>query len=94
MGVPVVTLEGATHAGRVGKSILTRVGLGGLVASTPDSYVQLAVDLAADLDRLARLRASLRALLNKSPLLDKAGFTRGIEVEFRGMWRRWCEQRP
>ena len=33
MGVPVITLEGCTHAGRVGKTILTRVGLSDLVAA-------------------------------------------------------------
>jgi predicted O-linked N-acetylglucosamine transferase (SPINDLY family) len=94
MGVPVITLEGATHAGRVGKSILTRAGLGGLVASTPESYVQAAVDLAADLEKLARLRASLRGLLERSPLMDNAGFTRGIESEYRNLWLRWCERWP
>jgi protein O-GlcNAc transferase len=48
------------------------------------------VRLAADLDGLARLRASLRRLLKKSPLMDAPRFTRGLEDEYRAMWRRWC----
>jgi protein O-GlcNAc transferase len=90
MGLPVVTQAGRTHAGRVGASILTRVGLAHLVAQDRGSYIALAVRLAADLDGLARLRASLRRLLKKSPLMDAPRFTRGLEDEYRAMWRRWC----
>ena len=92
MGVPVVTLEGRTHAGRVGKSILTRVGLSDLVAADKGRYVELAIGLAGDLDRLARLRASLRPTMAESPLLDAHTFTRGVEREYRAMWAAWCDE--
>ena len=48
MGVPVVTLAGERHAGRVGASLLHRVGLERLVADDRDAYVAVAADLAAD----------------------------------------------
>ena len=92
MGVPVITLEGCTHAGRVGKTILTRVGLSDLVAADQSRYVEQAIGLARDLDRLARVRASLRHTMAESPLLDSDTFTRGIEREYRAMWRRWCDE--
>ena len=46
--------------GRGGASILSNVGLPELIAQTPEQYVELALELAADLDRLSELRAELR----------------------------------
>jgi protein O-GlcNAc transferase len=86
MGVPVVTLEGRTHAGRVGKTILTRAGLSDLVAADLNRYVELAAGLASDLDRLAGLRTSLRQTMAQSLLLDANTVTRGVEREYRAMW--------
>ena len=90
MGVPVVTLEGDRHAGRVGVSLLNQVGLTELIAKTPEEYVQIAVDLAKDTYKLANLRASLRPRMAASPLCDGKGFTRTLEQAYREMWRKWC----
>ncbi|CAA7620158.1 glycosyltransferase family 41 protein [Magnetospirillum sp. SS-4] len=90
MGVPVISL-GGTHPGqRFGVSMLTNAGVPELIAATPDQYVDMAVDLACDGDRLERYRATLRATLAASPLLDCRGGTRDLEQAFRGLWRRWC----
>jgi protein O-GlcNAc transferase len=90
MGVPVVTLVGATVAGRGGYSLAMNLGLPELVARSDDEYVAIAAGLARDLDRLAELRAGLRGRLESSPLMDVPRFARGIEAAFRDMWRRWC----
>ena len=82
MGVPVVTLAGTRHAGRVGASLLHRVGLDELVAGDPAAYVALAAELAEDRSRLETLRAGLRDRLTASPLLDGAGFARSVETAF------------
>jgi predicted O-linked N-acetylglucosamine transferase (SPINDLY family) len=86
MGVPVVTLAGATHVSRVGVSILNRAGLGELVAQSPDEYLEKARALAEDVERRRALRRELRARLSSSPLLDAVAFTQGIEAEYRRMW--------
>lgn len=88
MGVPVVTLVGDRPFSRSGASLLRNAGLTELIARTPDEYVRAAVDLAADLTRLAGLRAGLRDRLRASPLLDAAGFARAVENAFDGMWER------
>ncbi|KAM0914672.1 hypothetical protein ACQ4PT_011358 [Festuca glaucescens] len=91
MGVPCVTMAGSVHAHNVGVSLLTKVGLGRLVAKTEDEYVSLALDLASDVYALQDLRMSVRELMIKSPVCDGESFTRGLESAYRTMWRRYCD---
>jgi predicted O-linked N-acetylglucosamine transferase (SPINDLY family) len=91
MGVPVVTLAGTMHAGRVGVSLLTHAGLPELIAENPEDYVKITVALASDVGRLKDLRQGLRERLQRCPLVDAAGFTRSLEVAYREMWRKYCE---
>jgi protein O-GlcNAc transferase len=93
MGAPVVTLRGRACAGRMVASVLEAVGLPELIAETPDDYVRIAADLARDAARRQRLRETLRPRMLRSPLCDKAGFTRGLEEVYRGLWRAWCAGR-
>jgi predicted O-linked N-acetylglucosamine transferase (SPINDLY family) len=92
MGVPVVTLVGPTVVGRAGLSQLTNLGLGELIARTPQRYIQLAADLANDLPRLTELRRTLRSRMQASPLMNAGRFARDIEAAYRQMWRNWCAQ--
>jgi predicted O-linked N-acetylglucosamine transferase (SPINDLY family) len=89
MGVPVVTLAGATAAGRAGTSILENLGLHELAAGDGDQFVQIAAALAGDLPRLAELRRTLRDWMRRSPLMDGQGFARAMEAAYRRMWRIW-----
>jgi protein O-GlcNAc transferase len=91
MGVPVVTLRGNRHAGRVGASLLTQVGLTELITNSVEEYIETAIALARDPTRLASLRQSLRPRMTASPLCDSRAFARKMEAAFRTMWRRWCE---
>ncbi len=90
MGVPVVTLAGRQHAGRVGVSLLNNAGFPEWIAQSPEQYISLAVRLAADLQGLATTRASLRQRLADSRLCDGTLFARRIEAAYREMWRKWC----
>ena len=92
MGVPVIALAGDRHSGRVGASILANAGLDELVARDEQSYVGIAAKLAADGDRLAALRYTMRERISASPLRDQAGFMRALEEAYRGMWKRWCDR--
>ncbi len=91
MGVPVVTLAGRNHAGRVGVSLLTQAGMPELVTESPEAYVATAVKLANDLEHLQGLHQTLRERLATSPLCDAKGFTRALEAAYRGMWEKYCE---
>jgi protein O-GlcNAc transferase len=86
MGVPVLTLAGATHVSRVGASILHRVGLGDLVTHDEAAFVACARALADDRERLRELRTRLRERLRASPLMNAPGFTAEVEEAFLEMW--------
>lgn len=91
MGVPVIVLAGNTHASRVGTSLLSNVGCPQFIAQTVESYVELAVRLANDRERLHKLRSELPAKMEHSPLTDAKRFARDVEAAYRTMWARWCE---
>jgi len=90
MGVPVVTLKGDRHSSRVGASILTRAGLEELISETEEGYIEKAVELAADTERLRELRAGMRKRLRGSPLCDAGLFAGRVETSYADMWKAWC----
>jgi predicted O-linked N-acetylglucosamine transferase (SPINDLY family) len=90
MGVPVIVLEGTTHVSRVGVSLLSNVGLNKCIARTPDEFVELAVQLAHNFDKLKFFRNNLRNMMLRSPLTDKKNFTINLEKAYREMWKKWC----
>jgi protein O-GlcNAc transferase len=91
MGVPVVTLQGDRHAGRVGASLLTQIGLTALIANSVEEYLENAVALARNPERLSDLRRILRPRMAASPLCDAPAFARKMESAFRTMRQHWCE---
>jgi predicted O-linked N-acetylglucosamine transferase (SPINDLY family) len=93
MGIPVVTLAGERHAGRVGVSLLSTLGLPQLIARNESDYLELAVSLARDNLLRQRLRTSLREMMRDSPLCDGAGFCQGVESAYREIWTGWCRGR-
>ena len=88
MGVPVVSLSGTSHRARVGLSLLSALGKKEWVAEDEDSYINIAVDLASDLNALARTRKDLRSDMKGSMLCDSRIFTSGLESAFRQIWVR------
>ncbi|MSO73328.1 MAG: tetratricopeptide repeat protein [Rhodospirillaceae bacterium] len=95
MGVPVLTLRGHNHRGRVGLSLLSAMGLDGeFVADGVDDYIARAVAWGREPSKLAEIRQALRPRMGKSPLRDEVGFTRNLEAVYRDAWRKWCAGPP
>ncbi|HYK12681.1 MAG TPA: tetratricopeptide repeat protein [Burkholderiales bacterium] len=92
MGLPVVVLEGTSHASRADVSMLNNVGLPQLIGKTGDDYVDIAARLAEDLPKLAELRANLRGMMARSPNADGRACARNLERAFREMWVTWCNK--
>jgi predicted O-linked N-acetylglucosamine transferase (SPINDLY family) len=93
MGVPVISLIGRAHAGRVGLSLLSHTGLVELTAKNEDEYLTLAVALARNPTRVKALRQSLRQRLRESPLCQGQSFAHDMEQAYRRMWRAWSDAR-
>ena len=92
MGVPFVTLVGRPSVGRLGSSVLEGAGHGEWIAHSEEEYVEKAVALAADLAKLATIRAGLRGEMQAGPLMDEAGFARRVEAAYRAMWEKWARE--
>lgn len=91
MGVPVVTAPGALPVSRSASSILQLLQLDEWVAPSIEQYVDVAVRAAKNPARIQELRATLRARLRNSPLMDEEGFARDFEAAATRAWRRFCE---
>jgi len=90
MGVPVITMPSVIPAGRQSMGLLKVIGLTEFIADSKDSYIDLAVKHAIDLEALSELRGRLREMMIVSPLCDGQRFTAELEIAFREMWRRFC----
>lgn len=90
MGVPIVGLQGNRSIARGTYSILCSLEMPELLATTPTEYVETNVRLARDHLWRREIRATLRARLESSPLMDVPGFVKDLESNYRDMWRAWC----
>ncbi|TCK19385.1 putative O-linked N-acetylglucosamine transferase (SPINDLY family) [Thiogranum longum] len=91
MGVPVITLAGQAHAGRVGVSLLSQLGLDQFITHGAEQYRACATALARDTKTLGVLRAGLRERMATSHLCDGKQFARQIESAYRDMWETVAE---
>jgi len=90
MGIPVITLYGHVPSSRGAASILQAVDLPETIAGDTEHYVDIALALAGDLDRLAALRRECRPRLLASPAGNPKLYVAEVEQAYRAMWRAWC----
>ncbi|MBD3320460.1 MAG: tetratricopeptide repeat protein [Chitinivibrionales bacterium] len=83
MGVPVVTLCGNRHAGRMVTSIVSSLGMDFLATESTRGYIHTTKLLARDPDRLESVRAGLRETMSGSSLCDGRRFIVGYERALR-----------
>jgi predicted O-linked N-acetylglucosamine transferase (SPINDLY family) len=93
-GVPVLTLLGASFAGRVAASALKAAGLPELIAKTPAEYEAFALRLARDPAALGAMRARLDCNRLTAPLFDTKRYTGDLEAVFSAMWARYRRGEP
>jgi predicted O-linked N-acetylglucosamine transferase (SPINDLY family) len=86
MNVPVLTLLGRSFATRVCASFVRTAGLGELVCSTAEEYVERAVALGRNREQLAALKAKLAAGRDSCFFFDTPRFVRHLEDLYRQMW--------
>ena len=79
MGVPVVTLPQSRVVSRQTAAFLSAISLQEFIALSADQYLSIAARLASDIEGLRLMRSTMRERMKASPLMDLAGFTRGLE---------------
>jgi protein O-GlcNAc transferase len=94
MGVPTLTLRGATMLERQGAGMMICAGLADWVASDEEDYVRRAIALASDHQALSHLRQSLRDRVVASPLFDAPRFAQHLAEALRGIWARRGRSQP
>jgi len=90
MGVPVVTLYGDRHAGRMVSSVLQHAGLKELIAYSKNEYIDKAIHVTQNLAVLDKMRRMMREKLSSSRLMDTAGYVHEVESLFRKLWENYC----
>jgi protein O-GlcNAc transferase len=94
MGVPTLTVAGATPASRQGAAIMGQLGLDGFVATGAADFVALGLDWAQRLAALAQLRAGLRQRWQHSPVGRADVIATALDTALRHMWTLWCANLP
>ncbi|KQS91103.1 MULTISPECIES: hypothetical protein [unclassified Rhizobium] len=87
-GLPVVTFKGNNFASRVSESLLTALGMPGLVGSDANAFVDMAVTLAENPAEVTRLKQVIGQQRLTAPLFDAERFCRHLESAYETMVER------
>lgn len=90
MGVPFITRRGNRFLSHAGETILHNANLADWIAVDVDDYFAKAVDFAANLGELSKLRTRLREQVLASPLFNAQRFALHFEKALWAMWARFA----
>jgi predicted O-linked N-acetylglucosamine transferase (SPINDLY family) len=88
-GLPVLTRIGETFPGRVAASLLQAIGLSELITSSREAYQDLAIELAANPQKLLVVKDKLAENRRKASLFNTRLFTHRIEAAYKAMYERY-----
>ena len=94
MGVPVITLVGERHNSRFGYSLLMNMGLEELCAFSVEEYIQKAIELANDKERLREYHLTLRRRMEESPVMDDVIYMGEVEAAYEKIFNAWLKKKP
>ncbi len=90
-GVPVIAISGSSWRERNAASILAGAGLDELIADNAEDYLDKAIHLANDIERLSAYRSTLSERMSASPQWQTEKFARNFEHTLRSIWIDWLE---
>jgi predicted O-linked N-acetylglucosamine transferase (SPINDLY family) len=94
MGVPPLTMTGATLASRIGATILEYADLTDFIAVDAEDFLQKGKSISKDIARLITLRGTLRTRMKNSSIGQPALIAAGVDDALRTIWQRWCANLP
>ena len=86
MGVPVLTIKGKTHHGRVSTSILKVLQMNDFIADDIQDFVFKGEKASKDIDLLIKFRRNLRDFIKESYLYNGSLFAKNVEAEYKKMF--------
>ncbi len=92
MGIPVVSMKGVRRPGLVGASILNAAGRVNWIADSREAFVDIAANLAADTDILARERRALQENIESSLLFDSKATAMNVRSALTDIARQARQQ--
>jgi predicted O-linked N-acetylglucosamine transferase (SPINDLY family) len=90
MGVPILTLPGRSFASRVCGSLVRSAGIGDTICQSADQYVEKAVELGRDREKLGQIRNRLVSGRDSSLLFDTPQLVSNLEDLYRRMWSEFA----
>ncbi|WP_172622802.1 O-linked N-acetylglucosamine transferase, SPINDLY family protein [Aquicella siphonis] len=90
-GVPVITLVGERFCSWHGYNNMHNIGHDEFIAQSSEEFVNKAVNLANDKNKLADYRRTLRSSLANSPRGDMKRFINELEEAYTDMWNTYIE---
>lgn len=88
--LPVIAFEGNNSNSRPSSRILKQAGLSELIGADRAQYVEIAVNLAHDRERITNYRANIKSMFEKSPICDYKAFVASLEQTYKEIWKGYC----
>jgi predicted O-linked N-acetylglucosamine transferase (SPINDLY family) len=89
MCVPLITISGETFLSRCGVSVNKNLGMNELIAKNIEEYVEIAINLAKDKNKLSMTKAELLKNSRKSKLFDIEIFSKDFTNAMQDMWKNF-----
>ena len=93
-GLPVVTKIGKGFAARVAGSLLSSIELPELITTTEQDYEALALSLATNPVKLAKIKKKLDHNRHSAPLFDTETYTKNLEKAYTHAYQRYTNGLP
>ena len=88
MGLPVVTCLGNSFGSRVSGSVLKALDMDELIAKSKKEYVNIAIELANNKNKLKKIKKKLKQNLPGSLLFDSKSYCYHLEKAFIKMLKK------
>lgn len=89
MCVPLITISGETFLSRCGASVNKNLGMNELIAKNVDEYIEIAINLAKDKNKLSMIKANLLKNSRKSKLFDFEIFSKNFINAMQDIWKNF-----
>ena len=93
-GLPVLTRIGQSFASRVSASLLNAIDLPELITNTESEYVNMAIELATDSNKLMKIKDKLKKNRLSKALFDVNLFTKNIEAAYKIIYEKYLTKMP